>query len=130
MIRRLLPLLVVALVAVPCALAGASPLAGKYATKISHTSTSLLNANWRVTIAANGRYTIARNGQNVVTGVSAVSKNRVTFTDQSGVNACTGATATGYYFWSIKHARLTLGAKQDSCAGRKTVLTFQPFVKS
>ncbi len=121
----------VAAVAVACLAfaapaAASAPLSGVFGTTIRGATPAVLNASWVVSLLPNGAYSIDRNHHAVVIGRDTRTAATIVFGHEYGPFAC---KSSGKYKWSLSGKKLTLKVVQDSCAGRRTVLTSHTLVK-
>jgi hypothetical protein len=103
-----------------------APLSGAFGTTIRGATPAALNASWTVIFLPNGAYQIDRNHLAVVIGQGTGSAATLVFTHEHGPFAC---KSTGKYRWSLSGKKLTLKVVQDTCAGRRVVLTSHALVK-
>jgi predicted Ser/Thr protein kinase len=117
--------------AAPLAVTSASPLTGTYETRISGKGALFMGVTgtWRVRILADGAESVMQNGVTVVHGRVSVAGAQVTFDGGTGVQACSGAKATGVYRWALQGRRLTFAPLRDDCMGRRIVLLARPWAK-
>jgi predicted Ser/Thr protein kinase len=108
-----------------------SPLTGTYETRISGTGPLFMGVTgtWRVRFLSNGAERVMQNGVTVVRGRVSVAGAQVTFDGGTGVQACSGAKATGVYRWALQGRRLTFAPLRDDCMGRRIVLLARPWAK-
>jgi hypothetical protein len=103
-----------------------APLSGVFGTTIRGATPAVLNASWTVNLLPNGAYSIDRNHHAVVIGRDTRSAATIVFAHEYGPFACKN---TGKYRWSLSGKKLTLKVVQDSCAGRRIVLTSHTLIK-
>lgn len=106
--------------------AASAPLSGAFGTTIGGATPTALNATWAVIFLPNGAYQIDRNHLAVVIGQGTRSAATLVFTHEHGPFAC---KSTGKYRWSLNGKKLRLKVVQDTCAGRRVVLTSHALVK-
>jgi serine/threonine-protein kinase len=108
-----------------------SPLTGVYQTRISGTGPLYMGVTgtWRFRILADGEVSVMQNGVNVVRDRASVADAQITFNGGTGVQACSGAQATGVYRWALQGGRLTFAPLRDDCIGRRIVLLARPWAK-
>ena len=82
-----------------------------------------LNGVWTIRFASNGTETVVQTGAVVVTGRPSFNGQQVTFQKESGRLACPGP---GTYSWTMSANTLQFHLVNDSCSGRRTVLSY-PF---
>jgi len=116
----------VVLLAVAAPAAASAPLSGVFGTTIRGATPAALNAGWTVNLVPNGAYSIDRNHHAVVIGRDTRSAATIVFGHEYGPFAC---KSSGKYRWSLSGKKLTLKLVQDSCAGRRTVLTSHTLIK-
>jgi hypothetical protein len=119
-------IIVVGFLAVAAPAAASAPLVGTFATTISGAKPAPLNGSWTLQFLANGAYEIDRNALAVVIGHSTASAAKIVFANETGPFACKPA---GKYRWALRGKKLTMKALQDSCTGRRTVLTSHALIK-
>jgi hypothetical protein len=124
-LRRVTAIAVVCL-ALAAPAAASAPLSGVFGTTIRGATPAALNASWIVNLLPNGAYSIDRNHHAVVIGRGTRTAATIVFGHEYGPFAC---KSTGKYRWSLSGKRLTLKVVQDSCAGRRTVLTSHTLIK-
>jgi hypothetical protein len=106
--------------------AAAAPLSGVFGTTIRGATPAALNASWTVNLLPNGAYSIDRDHHAVVIGRGTRTPATIVFAHEYGPFAC---KSTGKYRWSLSGKKLALRVVQDSCAGRRTVLTSHTLIK-
>ncbi len=116
----------VVLLALAAPAVASAPLSGVFGTTIRGATPAVLNASWTVNLLPNGAYSIDRNHHAVVIGRDTRSAATIVFAHEYGPFACKN---TGKYRWSLSGKKLTLKVVQDSCAGRRTVLTSHTLIK-
>lgn len=121
-----LTIIVVGFLALAAPAAASTPLVGTFGTTISGAKPAPLNGSWTVQFLPIGAYEIDRNALAVVIGHSKTSATEIVFANETGPFACKNA---GKYRWALRGKKLTLKAVQDSCAGRRTVLTSHALIK-
>jgi hypothetical protein len=124
-LKRVTAIAVVCLAFAAPAVASA-PLSGVFGTTIRGATPAVLNASWTVNLLTNGAYSIDRNHHAVVIGRDTRSAATIVFGHEYGPFAC---KSSGKYRWSLSGKKLTLKVVQDSCAGRRTVLTSHTLIK-
>jgi hypothetical protein len=116
----------VVLLALAAPAVASAPLSGVFGTTNRGATPAVLNASWTVNLLPNGAYSIDRNHHAVVIGRDTRSAATRVFAHEYGPFACKN---TGKYRWSLSGKKLTLKVVQDSCAGRRTVLTSHTLIK-
>jgi hypothetical protein len=123
---RMIASTAVVLLAVAAPAAASAPLSGVFGTTIRGATPAALNAGWTVNLLPNGAYSIDRNNHAVVIGRDTMLAATIVFGHEYGPFACKN---TGKYRWALSGKKLTLKVVQDSCAGRRTVLTSHTLIK-
>jgi hypothetical protein len=65
----------------------------------------------------------------LVEGVSSISDDKISLTDQRGPYACPGELAKGTYQWALTDEALKVAKIQDTCDERSSELTAQVWRK-
>jgi len=130
MLRPTLALGAVLLAAASTAAAVGNPLHGTFKTVITFAPSVQLKGTWQVDLLPTGRYTIERNGTVLIRGRDTETATKITFGHETGPAACTGSEATATYHWSLKAGLLRLTAVNETCLGRRVVLTANPLLKT
>lgn len=121
-----LTIIIVGFLALAAPAAASAPLVGTFGTTISGAKPAALNGSWTVQFLRNGAYEIDRNALAVVIGHSTASAAEIVFAHETGPFACKNA---GKYRWALHGRKLTMKTVQDSCTGRRTVLTLHALIK-
>ncbi|HVT33104.1 MAG TPA: hypothetical protein VHE32_10675 [Rhodanobacteraceae bacterium] len=100
------------------AASGAAFPAGKYHS-----------GNMVIDFGADGRFHVVESGKAIVDGTYQTDGGKVTLTDVSGPEACTGDEASGTYGWRVDGTALTLTKANDPCDVRASDLTRHPLEK-
>lgn len=101
---------------------------GTYDTRIAG-SRSELDGDWSLTFGPAGDYRVSRDGQLAMAGRYARDAGEITVTDESGPLKCPPGLTTGRYRWQSRGPGLSLSPLDDACAGRRALLTRQPFTR-
>lgn len=98
---------------------GSTPtIKGNFAGFVTGSAGPLVGV-WTLTFTTKGTVIIRQSGNVVVTSKTSYSDHEVTFSHETGPDACPGP---GTYAWALMRKTLRFVVVKDSCAARKTVL--------
>jgi hypothetical protein len=116
-----------------CSFASAQEWAGTYTTTISPADVppemTAAVGSWELILGDEGEFTTSQNGEVVVRGTYAVSGDQMSFSDAEGKMACAKEQASGSYKPALDGGTLSFTLVEDTCAGRRIVLTSHALTK-